>query len=421
MAYIFLTHNIEQLDKPMVHKIFEKLMFSIEPLYEKVSLGKYVGFRRIFSNHVIAYDSGGFAFLLGKIKQPPDPGKTVRIYKSLGFNRKDFLIQLDLPPQYFMCKEERIALIVKSAQYYHYMRSKLNGNVVGVVHGWDLEELKLSLELLLDPDKIALGTYIPVTKPYAMKTIGLGSYAARAVLPEKTVATPSCLAESKTFFKTLGNKLIGLGSYANTKNSIAWSRKTIATPSGNAEKVLQRVPKKVVYERLTLAFNLLRDYEVFCLGGSGPNTAHLIFYLGAKYIDGSSWRLAALLWRIYVPELGEFSVGKKKIAKRLNDRAIAKIREYYYESPLRDISFNHFIAKIKQNGTEAFVLRALWNAYVMKVEEEIANNFACDPDRYYKYLSKRWSNSPWRRVLDFVTRRLKQHYVQYRLTLFLKN
>jgi len=376
---IFLTHNIEQLDKPLVHKLFDKLMFSIEPLYER-SLRRYVGFRRKFSNHTIAYDSGGFAFLIGKIRQPPDPSKTIRIYKSLGFNKNDFLIQLDLPPQYFMRKEERIALIAKSAQYYHYMRSKINGNIIGVVHGWDHEELKLSLELLLNPDKIALGTYMPVTKPYAMKTIGLGSFAVKAVLPEKT----------------------------------------IATPSGNAEKVLLRVPRKVVYERLTLAFNILREYEVFCLGGSGPNSAHLIFYLGAKYVDGSSWRLAALLWRIYVPELGEFSVGRKKIAKKLNDKAIAKIKEHYHDSPLRDIPFHYFIAKIRENGTEAFILRALWNAFVVKVEEQIANEFSGDPDRYYKYLLRRWANSPWRHVLDFVTRRLKQHNIQYKLTLFLK-
>jgi len=397
MPTVFLTHNIEQLDKPAVHKVFDKLMFSVERLYTNGYL-KYRGFRGRINGRV-AYDSGGFAFLLGKIKRPPDPKLTVAIYRTLGFNHKDFLIQLDLPPQYYMCKYERIRLIYESAKNYHIMVNELGSNVLGVVHGWDLEELKLSLELLRDPDKICLGTYLPVTKVYAHKYIGLGSFAVKTVLPEK---------------------LVGLGSYANTKNSIAWSRKTVATPSANAEKVLQRVPKKVVYERLVMAFNLLRDYQVFCLGGSGPNTAHLIFYLGAKYIDGSSWRLAAKLWRIYVPELGEFSVGKKRIAKRLNDKAVQVVKEYYYDSPLKDVPFHEFLSKIRQNGTESFLLRALWNAYVMKVEEQIANQYSNDPDKYYRYLKRRWENSPWKRTLEFVAKRIKQPYVQSKLTVFLK-
>ena len=398
MPYVFLTHNIEQLDKPAVHRIFDKLMFSVEKLYTNGYL-KYRGFRSKINGRV-AYDSGGFAFLLGKIKRPPDPKFTVAIYRTLGFSEEDFLVQLDLPPQYYMSKDERIKLIYESARNYHIMASELGSNVLGVVHGWDAEELKLSLELLTNPDKVALGTYFPVTKVYAHKYIGLGSFAVKTVLPEKTVATPSCLAESKTLIKS-GTKII-------------------ATHSGSAEKVLQRVPKKAVYERLVTAFNLLRDYEVFCLGGSGPNTAHLIFYLGAKFIDGSSWRLAAKLWRIYVPELGEFSVGKKRIAKRLNDKAINVIREYYYDSPLKDVPFNVFLSKIKENGTEAFLMRALWNAFVMKIEESIANEFSNDPDRYFKYLMNRWNNSPWKRTLEFVSRRIKQSYVQSKLTVFLK-
>ena len=388
MPSIFLTHNIDQLDKPAVFKIFNRLMFSIEKLYTRNHL-KLKGFReRINSVKQVAYDSGGFSFLLGKIKQPPDPKVTVAIYKALGFREKDFLVQLDLPPQYYMSKNERLRLIYESAKNYHIMVSELGSNVLGVVHGWDVEELKLSLELLRDPDKVALGTYFPVTKVYAHKYIGLGSFAVKTVLPEKSVE---------------------LGP-----------RKTVATPSANAEKVLQRVPKKVVYERLVTAFNLLRDYHVFCLGGSGPNTAHLIFFLGAKYIDGSSWRLAAKLWRIYVPHLGEFSVGVKRIAKRLNDKAIEVMKEYYYDSPLKDIPFHVFLGKIRQNGSEAFILRALWNAYVMKVEEQIANQYSNDPDRYYKYLCRRWENSPWKRNLEFVVKRIKQPYVQTKLTVFIK-
>ena len=205
--------------------------------------------------------------------------------------------------------------------------------------------------------------------------------------------------------------------WLSLKESIA--KKSIATHSGSAEKVLQRVPKNVVYERLCIAMNMLRDREVFVLGGSGPNSAHLLFLLGGRYIDGASWRLAAKLWRIYVPELGEFSVGRKRIAKRLNEEAIKVMREYYKDS-LFGISFEEFLKRISARSG-GFELRALWNAYILKIEEAIANEYANDPDRYYHYLKRRWANSPyWRRVLEFCWKRIKRPYVQDRLDVYLK-
>ncbi len=72
----------------------------------------------------------------------------------------------------------------------------------------------------------------------------------------------------------------------------------------------------------------------------------------------------------------------------------------------------------KQPNRVGFYYRALWNAFVTKVEEEIANEYANDPDRYYEYLLKRWSsNSFWRNVLKIV----RSSYVQSRLTVYLKN
>jgi len=417
---IFLTHNLEQLDRPALHKLFSDLMFSVEPCYNRCS--KYVNFRRQININRIAYDSGGFAFLLGKIREPPNPKRTCQIYRLLGYTEWDFLVQLDLPPQYYMPREERIQLIKKSAEYYWMMHGELNTDrLLGVVHGWTEDELHLSLKLLEDPDELAVGCNFSTMKPYAhdyiQKRIALGSYNVKTVLAEKIVATPSCLSEMKGLCPAGApsiSKTIALGSYAGTKNSIAWSKK-------KSNKVLQRVPKNVVFERLCVAMNMLRNREVFVLGGSGPNTAHLLFLLGGMYVDGASWRLAAKLWRIYVPGLGEFSVGRKKIAKRLNDEAIEVMKEHFNSSPLNTITFQEFLKKITSE-TKNFEWRALWNAYVLKIEEQIANQYANDPESYYKYLKKRWSNSPyWRKILEYCWRRTIKPYVQTKLTVFIKS
>jgi len=371
------------VDRPAVLKYFREFMFSVEPLYDK-GAGRFARFRSVVDGRV-AYDSGGFAFLLGKIKSPPDPKRTAQIYRILGYTEKDILIQLDLPPQYYMSREERLKLIEKSAEYYWVMRSELGENLLGVVHGWTLEELKYSLSLLEDPDRVAHGCNFTTMKVYVhdyiqKKRVALGSYNVKSVLAER-VATPSCTAEMVVCRK--------------------------------------RVPRRVVFERLVLSMNLLREKEVFVLGGSGPNSAHLLFFLGGKYIDGASWRLAAKLWRIYVPHLGEFSVGRKKIAKRLDGTAVATMKEYYRDFPC-SLSFDEFIKEISRSSG-GFELRALWNAFVLKIEEKIANEYSADPDRYYVYLRKRWDKSPyWKKILDFCYRRIVRPYIHYDLTIFFK-
>jgi hypothetical protein len=87
-----------------------------------------------------------------------DPMKTVEIYKRIGVTRKDFPIQLDLPPRYALSKQERIALIIKGAVFYHQMTKEIDWTIP-VVHGWTYEELSLSLSLIENPERLASGTF----------------------------------------------------------------------------------------------------------------------------------------------------------------------------------------------------------------------------------------------------------------------
>lgn len=367
---VFLTHCLDQLDKPAVYRVFRELMFSVAPAYS--NLKRFAGLRRLLNGNIIAYDSGGFQFLTGRLGRP-DPRRTVDVYKALGFTGRDFLIQLDLPPRPDMPPEERRRLIVRSAEFFHVMRGELP-NVLGVVHGWSREELEYSLSLLEDPDRIGLGSYFSQTYAHG--------YLQR----------------------------VAVGSYTVT---------TVATHSGSAEGVLFRVKRRVIFERLVTAMNLLRNRDVFLLGASNPNTFHLAFLLGARYADGSTWRLAAKMHVIFLPEKGRYSIGKKRVNKRLKDPDLLK--RYWKDSLFSDIPFEEWFSILKSGGRRGFEARALWNAWVMKCEEAIANEYVNDYDGYLKYLEKRWrDNSYWRSILRFVDRRVKSPYVREDLTVFLR-
>ena len=349
MVILFSIFLTDQLGSDLL-KIFDNLMFSVFPAYRRVS--KFINIRKKIKARKIAYDSGGYHFLLGKIKSPPNPYRTMKIYEMLGYGEEDFLIQLDLPPSPHIPKKERIKLIERSAEFYHIMQEKMP--VLGVVHGWDYDEIEYSLSLLE------------------------------------------------------GDKIVSAGTYIATS--------VIATHSAQAEMVLLRVSRRKIFERLVFVSRLLKDYEVFMLGSSNPNMVHLVFLSGNKYTDGGAWRIAASHGVIYLPGDGRYSIGRKAVSKRLKNTNL--LRCWHKESPFSDIPFETFYQRLKNN----FTYRALWNAWSLKVEESIANEFSTDPDSYYRYLLNRFErNRFWRDVLRFVWSNYSQKYVQTNLEIFLRN
>ena len=71
MRLIFLTHHVDDLGC-VLHECFTELMLSVEPLYSR-RLSAYQGLRREIPSRRVAYDSGGFTFLIGRAKGPLTP------------------------------------------------------------------------------------------------------------------------------------------------------------------------------------------------------------------------------------------------------------------------------------------------------------------------------------------------------------
>lgn len=176
----------------------KEIMISITDFYPTPE--KANGFRKIYGmtkKHTAGLDSGGFSWLMGKLKViepellpcgievPATAKNTIDLYKRIGVLKKDYPIQLDLPPRYDQPPEVRKQLITRTVGYYYEMVGELPWTIP-VIHGWSKEEMEFNLELITDPDKarVAMGTYAGSTRgvwtmgnlnPHKPKGLGLGS------------------------------------------------------------------------------------------------------------------------------------------------------------------------------------------------------------------------------------------------------
>jgi hypothetical protein len=335
------------------------------------------------------------------------------------------------------------------------MRSEIDW-VIPVVHGWTTDELQLSVNLIEDPDRLGGtdGSTDKISSPSQVKTIATPNNADPPStividhLKSRRLAVGSFSSPSTVVIDHMKTRRLAVGSFnvTGTTNLAFTGGRTprvtghpqLATPGCTAEQVLQKAPKKVIWERLATVLNAFRDSELFILGGAGPHDLHMTFLGGARYSDTSSWRLKAYLGGVYVPERGDVYIGHKGDPKP-TETDCKTLQECLRESthPLCGMSLNRFltIGKMTMNEWKAtrakhqweikpFDLRAAHNAWVLKYrEEQIANDFACDPDAYHRYLlERRFKNRPnLTAKLNFLWTRFRRPYVQPSMDLFLKD
>lgn len=529
---IYLTDVARGRDTGKVADLSNHVMVSVSDFYKKPSTAD--GFRENYGMtkiHSAGWDSGGFQFLMGKLKVPgmvrlkgistpvpPNARATIDLYKRIGAQKHDLPIQLDLPPRYDLPPEQRRLLIEQSAVYYWEMVQELP-TVVPTIHGWTLEEIEYNLELVEDPDKLAAGSMVPMANStWTMGNMNPhnGRVAAGMFVAPKKSATASMNGMWGQNRKK--KKKIAVGSYkpldgsvnyiehtdnvANSKRKeLRRKRKRIATaapgtldvrggkafvdmvksrhkkqivatpapgrvdsgisqpnnmPSRrkariNTKKKKKTVPYGVIIDRITMVMNRLReDYDVFILGGASPHMTHQVFLSGAKWTDTSAWRIKAVLGEIYLPDHSSghssFGVGYSQKARingrlhgpeRMDDEAVRILKDCLADPrhPYSGMYWKDFMRVahmlmpkfkrevLKRNyPARPFVLRARHNAFVLKFrEEETANEYINDPDRYYKYLKKRLA--PRKILSNRLTKlwnKLKRPYVQSDLRVYAK-
>jgi hypothetical protein len=251
-------------------------------------------------------------------------------------------------------------------------------------------------------------------------------------------------------------------------NSTPMSASPRKKKKASKKKDTKQVSYNVVIDRIAMVLNYLRDdYDVFMLGGASPHMQHQVFLAGAKWTDTSAWRVKAVLGEIYIPDHSSghssFGIGysqkhreccgtwfhvddrcsicnkkgKLKGPKRMDTEALEILKDCLDDPrhPFTGMYWKRFMEighmlvpqwrkKVLKHNYEAdpFVLKALHNAYVLKcVEEETANEYVNDPDRYYHYIKKRLAP---RKILSNrlkgLWRRIKSPYVQDDLRVYMK-
>ena len=374
---IFLTDQARGRRASRVMDLSNHIMLTVAEFYKNRAMANE--FREGFgitSAHTMGWDSGGFQFLMGKLKGVPmetlpcgievpiDASSTIDLYKRVGVVKRDLPIQLDLPPRWDLSPEMRDQLIRKSASYYWEMLEEIP-YVVPVIHGWTLEEIKLNLELVEDPDSMtAVGSNIPLwarnksgvaagsnagsrnnwtmgnmnphngrvaagafTSPDKSavdyvgphkKKVAVGTFKGLTV-PDylkyaisskaRVVATPTPTrveaAMAEPHYASPRRAKVAAGTFQALQTGSISEKKAIATGTQAAGMVVgkKRASYKVIIDRIALVLNYLRDsYDVFMLGGASPHMQHQIFLAGAKWTDTSAWRIKAVLGEIYLPD-----------------------------------------------------------------------------------------------------------------------
>ena len=328
---------------------------------------------------------------------------------------------------------ERMQLIETSARYYWEMVQEIPWTIP-TIHGWTEAEIKRNLDLVENPDKLATGTFLGSSVRWVM-----GNLNPHVKADRNRLATPVPSRVDAGIQKpenTAMVRRVAAGTFmANYTGPLG--EKTSIQP-----QVKGRISYSVIIDRLAMVLNLLRDnYDVFMLGGASPHMQHPVFLCGAKWTDTSAWRIKALLAEIYLPEHSQghnaFGVGSSKKAQPMDDEARMILSDCLSDGrhPYNGMSVNRFlqIAHLymdewhEQQAAEQweatpFKLRAMHNAYVLKCrEEEIAHQYATDPDRYYAYLVKRYAKRPIiSKQLASLWNKMRRPYVQQDIRVYLK-
>jgi hypothetical protein len=312
--------------------------------------------------------------------------------------------------------------------------------------------------------RVAVGTYAAPPKSAVdhvhsnKKVVAVGTNAAIAggnfvgdhvLSKRKTVATPipgrvdAGIAQPDDQPQVAAPRKVATGS--NVPLSVGpLGEKMVATGSQAASGIVgrKRAPYSIIVDRIAMVLNRLRDeYEVFMLGGASPHTQHQVFLAGARFTDTSAWRIKALLGEIYLPEHSSghnaFGIGYSQKTRRMDQEAVEILKDCLADPrhPFSGMYWKEFMEighmlmpqwkrlAIKRNyPARPFVLRARHNAFVLKCrEEEIANEYVCDPDRYFNYLKRRLKPRPiLSKRLAGLWERLQRPYVQTDLRVYIK-
>lgn len=293
----------------------------------------------------VAKDSGGFQFLgQPELAETFDVDELIHNHKRIGFGRHDTIMSADfpIPTGVDMDKNEVIRRQMISVEWYDRMQSQIR-QTIPVLHGQTVQEILNHKDMY-----------------------GLNS--------EKMVAVGSNLSQSTV--PVMGR--MKNGKLRGQKASV--------------------IPRNVIWQRIFEIMPDLDRQEVFLLGAGGMNAAPLAALLGAKSVDATSWRLNAKMFAIYDTTHGRFiRCGSKNGNNIMNQRhqEFLSMRLKDEDYPFYGMSLKDFTKVLQLEGAKATEIRGIHNAWELKKDNEVYNEYEGDPEGLAKMLEKRWTSTNW--------------------------
>jgi len=311
-------------------------------------------FENFTEDHKVAKDSGGFELLMNpSLARSFDVDALISKHIDIGYGPKDTIISADFPISraFPITSEEALQRQTTSTQWYNRMKLEIP-LTVPVVHGRDPDEMENHLEMYELDEK-------------------------------QEVCMGSNLAEAKArvydHMKKGGQVKAKKGRPSTTK---LWLD---------------------VIEMMKVVRN--NEREVFLLGAGGMNAAPIAALLGATSVDATSWRLNAMMRKIFCTDHGRYiRVGMNPNYEQdwAKDFLEERLQDENY--PFAGMTFEELIRAFHLRGAAGTEVCKLHNIYELDRDAQRISDYAGDPDGLASMLTDRfhstWKDSNNLRVLD---------------------
>lgn len=311
-------------------------------------------FENFTNDHFVAKDSGGFELLMNPEKAEGfDVEGLIERHKEVGFGPNDTIISADfpIPRKEGISNKETLQRQLTSKVWYDQMKAEIP-LTVPVVHGRTAEDIEAHMEMyeLDETQEVCLGSNLAQAKPRVYDHLKKGGQATE----------------------------------------------TIRRPS-TTELWLEAIEMMAVVRN--------NERPVFLLGAGGMNAAPIAALLGATAVDATSWRLNAMMRKIFCSDHGRFiRLGMKPNYEQDWAKAFLqdRLQDDYY--PFAGMTFEELIRAFQLGGAAGTEVCKLHNIYEMDRDAKRVSEYEGDPDGLAAMLVTRY-NSTWRdhanlRVLD---------------------
>tara|TARA_B100001094_G_scaffold21762_1_gene18381 strand:+ start:8793 stop:9926 length:1134 start_codon:yes stop_codon:yes gene_type:complete len=302
-------------------------------------------FENFTEDNFVAKDSGGFLFLENpSLAKDFDVEGLIDKHRKVGFGPNDTIISADFPIPRMdgISDEEALKRQKTSKEWYELMKSEISVTVP-VVHGRNDVDIERHIDMyeLDEKEQVCFGSNLAQAKARVYDSMKKGGQK-----PKQKGIRPSTTS--------------------------LW------------------------YEAIDM-MSVIRNNErpVFLLGAGGMNAAPIAALLGAKSVDATSWRLNAMMKKIFCTDHGRFiNVGRKPNYEEdwATEFLKERLQDDYY--PFAGMTFDELIAAFNLPGAAGTEVCKLHNIYELDRDAERLSDFEGDPTGLADMLYERF-HSTW--------------------------